>query len=302
MTETEVIKPPRGFSEICSIMVTYFPEAEVASNARAILEQVDHLIVVDNGTSDLSFLQSGPFQKPHCTVIRWNENFGIAAALNEGVRAAIKMGYKWVLTMDQDSRLPEGCIEEMIHVWSTCGSRSNIAMVGPNYEGANRFQTATSGALEHTSDYAIVKEIITSGTLMPTTLFESIGEFREDLFIDMVDIEFCLRARRRGFSVAVALKTRMQHQLGSTKALPWIGGISSHPPLRNYYRFRNSVLIIKEAWGYDWHFVFSRSKKMLLIAVKIVLFERPWLKNVSSVARGICHGLIGRSGKAEGIE
>lgn len=39
------------------------------------------------------------------------------------------------------------------------------------------------------------KTLITSGMLIPLSLFGKIGMFREDYFIDSVDHEFCLRAR-----------------------------------------------------------------------------------------------------------
>ena len=44
---------------------------------------------------------------------------------------------------------------------------------------------------------------ITSGSLMPVEIFDRCGWFEEDLIIDRVDDEYCLRVRSMGYTIAL---------------------------------------------------------------------------------------------------
>jgi len=54
---------------------------------------------------------------------------------------------------------------------------------------------------------------ISSGSLMTFRTFEKIGRFREELFIDYVDTEYCMRAGRFGIPVVAAKDAGIVHSL-----------------------------------------------------------------------------------------
>ena len=43
--------------------------------------------------------------------------------------------------------------------------------------------------------------VITSGSFIPISIFNDVGFMREELFIDFVDIDWCLRARAKGYEI-----------------------------------------------------------------------------------------------------
>src|SRR5258708_4061614 len=74
---------------LCAVVVTYFPDEKLLDRLQKIQQQVDRVVVVDNGSSGESAesLRTAE-QKLHLEVIRNAENLGIATALNQGVRQA----------------------------------------------------------------------------------------------------------------------------------------------------------------------------------------------------------------------
>ena len=120
--------PPR----VCAVVVTYNPKPAFVENVAAVSAQVDHTVVVDNGSSSETEVHLvGLESRFGCKVIRNRQNLGIAAALNIGVKCAMEAGFDWVATFDQDSRVSDGFISLMLetyrqapHPREDCGRRT----------------------------------------------------------------------------------------------------------------------------------------------------------------------------------
>ena len=85
-------------------IVLYNPDTErLKENIEAILPQVDQIIVVDNGSSNVDEICE-LLNKYEQIKFIWNEeNYGIAKALNQLLYFAYKNDVEWILTIDQDS-------------------------------------------------------------------------------------------------------------------------------------------------------------------------------------------------------
>jgi rhamnosyltransferase len=119
---------------VCAVVVTYNPHPTFTGNIEALGAQVHHIVVVDNGSS------GGPEQllqtletRQDCTLIRNHQNLGIAAALNLGVKYAIDAGFNWVATFDQDSRVSDGFISQMLQTYRQASHPGRIALIAPTY-------------------------------------------------------------------------------------------------------------------------------------------------------------------------
>ena len=66
-------------------------------------------------------------------MIRNHQNLGIAAALNLGVKHAIGVGFDWVCTFDQDSRVSEGFIFKMLETYQQAPHPEKVALLAPSY-------------------------------------------------------------------------------------------------------------------------------------------------------------------------
>ena len=82
---------------ICAIIVTYHPTGEHIDNLSALVDQVDEVVIVDNGSgSATKELLDNLKCYSKVNVIYIRENIGIAAALNIGVKKAKTNDHQWV--------------------------------------------------------------------------------------------------------------------------------------------------------------------------------------------------------------
>ena len=90
--------------DICAVIVTYNPEMKLIYNVESLLNQVDQIIIIDNGSSFgskgfIDVVKNMSRVKAHY----FKSNKGLAAGLNYGVEIAKKSGYNWYLLLDHDS-------------------------------------------------------------------------------------------------------------------------------------------------------------------------------------------------------
>ena len=126
------------------------------------------------------------------------------------------------------------------------------------------------------------------------------GPFREDLFIDFVDNEYCLRLRRQGFKVLRANLSLLYHSVGDTcKYGPFIA--TNHPPLRRYYKTRNRFLVNRlYRRDFPGHCLFDRVR-MTKEIFSILLFEREKVAKLRMMWRGYLDYRRGCFGKYEEV-
>src|SRR5215475_15712137 len=185
---------------VCAVMVTYHPSAAMVENLRDLAAQVQGLVIVDNGSNagELHALRAVS-QDLALHLIENGTNLGVAEALNRGVRRAKDLGYRWVILFDQDSRTEPAFIERMFKAWQTHPKREALASIHPRYmhPGLGGFGRYGPRAPDGSPVWSM-----TSGALMPTWIFDRIGWFASEFFIDWIDIEYCFRIRSAGYLIA----------------------------------------------------------------------------------------------------
>jgi rhamnosyltransferase len=136
----------------------------------------------------------------------------------------------------------------------------------------------------------------TSGSLMPIQVFADEGLYREDLFIDLVDYEFCLRVAAHGWRMVSCQAAVLYHEPGNVKQISVLGILrvttSNYSPLRKYYAMRNGIWTIK-TYGLLYRcWAFDHAYAMLKDIARTLLFEGNrtatilmWLRAVVDVLR-----------------
>ena len=88
--------------KIGAVMVTYHPDSAVFGNILKLAEQVNELIIVDNGSPEDFWMQLGEkYPEVKFKKITNPKNLGIATAFNLGARALLDSGFDFVMTFDQ---------------------------------------------------------------------------------------------------------------------------------------------------------------------------------------------------------
>jgi len=279
-------------SNICAVVVTYFPRPENAENLAALASQVERILVIDNGSSEqtLEPIESAA-RRVDATVVRLGANLGIAHALNKGLELALEQGFRWLATFDQDSRATPGMIEAMARALEAYPESERIALVTPIHLD-RRSGVAVSDRWREQSgaDWQVIRTTMTSGNLVNIEAARAVGGFEDTLFIDYVDHEFCLRLRRHGYRILEATRAVLSHALGEME-LRQVGakrvGITHHSALRRYYITRNRMLLWRQYWRYEPAWVLRDVRRFLSESAGIVLFENDARKKMRMTWRGI---------------
>lgn len=237
----------------CSVTVWYNPDDSNAKNILTYSSSCDKCYIVDNSDGDNSSLAA---KIPNSVYIPLNRNLGIAAALNAGCSRALKDGFEWCMTMDQDSSWDEG---QAALYFSLC--RENAGERNASFAPSAEFATPVSflglakrfcrsllkgknaaqpsGGME-TPLKESVDYCITSGNVISLEAWKKIGGFYEPFFIDEVDLEFCFRLKENGFEILKFSNCKMKHVLGKP-CRSFYPCVSHHSNERLYYIFRNML-------------------------------------------------------------
>lgn len=288
-------------TRVIAVMSTFRPDAEVVERARIHAKQVDLLIAVDDGSHDssaLSALNSAEFE-----VIRLTQNSGIAAALNAGTRRALELGADYVLHLDQDSVLDSDYVERVLATFTEAADASRLGIVltdSVNHQPSIPPRYSPEG-------FGLVDEGIQSGLVVSAECLNDVGMLDERLFIDCVDIEFCLRARNHGWNIAVAAGANITHALGRLEPFKPFGRqrfhdgkaatYQYHAPFREYYITRNNIDLCLRNLRRRPRWVVSVFRRELGPHVKVMVSGPHVGKHWLAIAVGTGHGLVRRRGK-----
>lgn len=243
---------PNLQAPVWAVFSTYRPGDSAERAVASVVSQVDGVVVVDDGSGAAADEVLERLAGLGAVVVREAENVGIAAALNDGIRAAREHGGELLVTFDQDSVVPEGFIEALAAAARSAADRGvRIGAVVPEY-----FADVRQARGDAASDYSPAANVIQSGMLLPASVIDAVGDLRADFFIDLVDTEYELRLRRAGYAVLAAHGARLGHALGTQYRRELFGRqvrvpgvppeITLSTPFRYFYRVRNRIILNRE--------------------------------------------------------
>jgi rhamnosyltransferase len=294
-------------AQICAVIVTHHPDRALPARVERIAHQVDAVVIVDNRSShdELSMLRELCATSRTVGLIANPENRGVAAALNQGIAWGRARGYTWALTLDQDTTAMDGLVRALAAVHAQARTSKRIAVIGSNYldgdpkGAAFRAQAGREGG----PAWIETATVLTSGSAVSLPAWEVIGPFRDELFIDHVDHEYCLRARAKGFSVLLAREPLMAHAIGAATTHRLWGRefrASGHPVRRWYFRTRNLIVLVRRYWRREFHWVLAAVAWHVRTIVVMVVLERERPAKLREVMMGAWDGLRGRLGPHPG--
>jgi rhamnosyltransferase len=291
----------REKSKVCAVLVSYNPDLkELESNLLLIINQVEKLFVVDNSERPLNI---GEITKIS-SKIEWisiGENKGIGAAQNLGIQSALNENFDAILILDQDSTPPENMVEDLVNgIVDLKEQGKNPACIGPEVYNKNSKEAYTpllNKGVSFDSVYIEKDSMISSGTLIPSDALREIGLMEEELFIDLVDFEWCWRAQQRGYKCYVTKNVRMGHMVGQKNiTLMGVYTLLVPSPIRHYYQFRNSILLMKRSYV-PTYWKFRTVVERIIDVVAYPFFISPRSNRFRYIIKGLMDGVSGKRGK-----
>lgn len=197
-----------------------------------------------------SLVMNGILPKNILTIDNEIENRGYGKAINELIKKN-KKKYTYFFIINPDVVLLKDSIKRM---FSVLEKNSLIGIVGPKIlDGRNtiwsvggvldpwRYSGGLRGLGQKNKKYkeAYFPVDFVSGTalLVKKEVFEKIGYFAEDYFLYYEDVDFCVRARKAGFTCVVAPQAEIIHYASSSTG--------KNSPLMQYYMARNHCLFVE---------------------------------------------------------
>lgn len=256
----------------------------------------DLLIVVDNGPDESCARALAPCMGG-IRFIRSPRNVGFSAGCNIGIRAALESGAGMVLLVNSDAVLAPDTLERLE---LALGGEPRAGLAAPLIvsraepgivASAGIAYNPETGRMRHESFGSRTEEScegparpagIVSGCVMLVrrSVFDAIGLFDERYFYSFEDLEFCLRARRAGFSsllVPSALAYHEGHQ-----------SIGASSDSRLYYAARNHLLLAQSVLPMSGPRQFVRAGGIVLLNLAYAL-RAPGMRSVAAV-RAVMRG------------
>lgn len=215
------------------------------------------ILIFDNSSNIILIENIKIFcQTKNINLIGSGNNIGIGSALNCCLDYALKHGYEWILTFDQDSR-PDG---KQLDALNTAIKKYPLIM-----------SFASCFDINGIDRDKFVAYSITSGNLVNVTALKEVGGYNEDFFIDGVDFDISLKLRRRGFKIIQIADAKMHHRIGiqsNNDAKKPTLLYARHVPERRYYQTKNMITL---SFRYFLNFPFFISKLFIIFLFSTLL-------------------------------
>lgn len=177
-------------------LVLYHPEESLLKRVELMVNLGFRIYVFDNS----------PFDAQYSNIIKNNlsvdyltagKNVGIGYSLSTLCATAYAHGYPRLLFLDQDTGISEKTLE-FIDTFS-------VSL----HDNINQYYAAVvfNGSPADIQSVQEVRLAISSGSLFNLTVLKHIGWHNEKYFVDCVDYELCLRARRFGYKIGIVKNT-----------------------------------------------------------------------------------------------
>lgn len=292
---------------VIAVIVTYKPDIQVlCKTINSIIDQVHKIIIVDNTEDGFGLKNVKIYNEDKIKVIKLYDNYGIAKAQNIGIKKAIESGAEYIMLSDQDTEYPPKYVENMVETILTLSSNSSpIAAIGPSFletHTNNRqpfviLEGICSRKIYTEKGYLEVSQLIASGMIIPVKIIDAVGMMNEELFIDWVDLEWCWRARSKGFRIIGNANIVINHTMGDRAVKVGSKKYTIRSPIRHYYIIRNGLhLAIKCNYINFWIRIrlFLNTYRYL---IGFTALSKPHIQHLKYCLLGIYHGFLGRLGK-----
>jgi rhamnosyltransferase len=301
LEDSEGAKNEPKLSNTCAVVVTFRPDQALPDHLSRVAAHAPGIVMIDNGSgAKFTATLENARQRSGAMLISNPENRGQAAALNQGIDFALSRGFEWALLLDQDSGVLPQLLTGAQAAYREFPDPDKLAVIGADHD--HPFHYKKRKRFPNAGAYREMRTVITSGSFVRLDIFRQIGGFQEDLFIDSVDDEYCMRARARGFAVIEATAFGTEHKIGAPKIVQFLGkprSTSNHSPTRRYYMARNRSTLAARYFLRDAAWSALLVKSLLREVVFIAMFEERKAAKLKATALGIYDAVLRRTGKLD---
>jgi rhamnosyltransferase len=228
---------------------------------------------------------------------------GLAGAYNRGAEVLLARGCDVIFLLDQDSEIDASFFAKMMQAAAELGT--DTFLIGPKiYEikrqkcmpviAPGKYIPKTFRIDDKTAGLFSTLCIISSGSAISAPAYRKLGTFREDYFIEYVDVEYSLRARTQNVPVYMNAGVTLRQSNGHIERHGQLF-TTNHAAWRRYYIARNAVHCMRLYRPY-WGLYGLSGLTTIQQALSVLLFDTHKLKKITAIACGYVDGVFGRLG------
>lgn len=268
--------------------------------------------VVDNGSTDCSVEKLRREFGSCIEIVASARNLGYAGGNNLGIRHALKKGADLVLLLNNDTTVDEKflrslCDAAMHHPeHQLFGAKifyhrrpHTLWYAGGDYTPwlAKVWQTGKNEADGPPYQRASDISFITGCCLMiRREVFKSIGFLDDELYLYSEDLDYCMRAKRRGLRLLFVPSARVWHHIGAFRD----GELSPH---YLYYQTRNRYVVFGRERGLWFRLWLGILQLSLYAGMRTFYFllsrNRLWPQQIRALWHGCLDGFLHRLGPSQ---
>jgi rhamnosyltransferase len=287
------------------IFVLYQPTGDFLENLAKARVACSNVVAVDNSPAPDPSLHEWLREQDMQVIVNRNHG-GIAGAYNKGAEFLLTRPCDLIFLLDQDSNIDASFFAGMMQA---AAGLSGAFLIGPKiYEIAlQKCMPVIPPDQRIPKPFRIDDEpaglfptlcIISSGSAISATAYRKLGAFREDYFIEYVDVEYSLRARSQSVPVYMNAAVTLRQNNGRIERRGKLF-TTNHAAWRRYYIARNMVHCLhlyRAQCGLHWFSGLMAIQQAMLV----LLFDSQKLKKLTAIACGYLDGILGRLGSFEG--
>jgi rhamnosyltransferase len=287
------------------IFVLYQPTEEFLENLIKARAFCPNMVAVDN--SPEADLRLHECLREQGVQVMYNRNQGgLAGAYNRGAEVLLERKCEVIFLLDQDSDIEASFFKKMMQACRELGR--DEFLVGPKIYEVNlekcmpvfqpgkylpkrlRIDDQKEGMFPSLC-------IISSGSAISAAAYRKLGPFREDYFIEYIDIEYSLRAVSQNIPVYMNAAVTMRQTTGKIER-HGDKYTTNHVAWRRYYGARNAVHCLylhRASWGLHW----VSGLLAFLQVLRVLQYEPQKTKKITAITCGYLDGLFGLLGTFE---
>ncbi|GAA5410962.1 glycosyltransferase [Streptococcus uberis] len=267
-------------------IVSFNPDIDrLILNIDAILSQVNKVVLVDNSSNNIREIESKLEKKYQNSIelIENPSNLGIGNALNKIFQIADNLSYDWVVTLDQDTVVPDRLVDTYFKYYD---------MKSVGQISSNILEKSTNKTIyKSNKTFTEVTRCITSGSMSNVSAWKLSGGYDEELFIDYVDYDFSMKISKNNYKIIRCNDITIEHELGDsvTKFLLFIPiRVPNYSPFRKFYISRNIIIYIRRYFSFK---ILILESLRLLKVIIYTMFENDKKNKYISILTGIKKGI-----------
>lgn len=223
------------------------------------------IILIDNASTDDSCLVIETEFKD-IVLIKNKENVGFPVGNNQGIEWAIKNNLDYILLLNNDTIVAANFLDKLLEI---ALNYNDVGILGcrivyhskPNiFWSVGGFIDKRTGRPYHfqkdifqtnDSDFCCVDWVSGCALLIRSSVVKQIGFLDTNYFFGMEDVDWCTKATKSGWNIAVVRNSVVKHKKQEFKL------VETYSSLQHYYTLRNLLIFVKKHIGFNLPFIIS---------------------------------------------